>query len=91
MLAALVLPLSAPVPEEYAKRFDAMKPTEYGNYQVATGPYMLENDSAGKVLGIGYVPGKSATLVRNPNWNPATDFRPAYLNQIDIKLGGDRP
>ena len=89
VLAALVLPLSAPVPEEYAKRFDAMKPTEYGNYQVATGPYMLKNDSAGKVLGIGYVPGKSATLVRNPNWNPATDFRPAYLNQIDIELGGD--
>ena len=89
MLAALVLPLSAPVPEEYAKRFDAKKPTEYGNYQVATGPYMLKNDSAGKVLGIGYVPGKSATLVRNPNWNAATDFRPAYLNQIDIELGGD--
>jgi peptide/nickel transport system substrate-binding protein len=89
VLAALVLPLSAPVPEEYAKRFDAMKPTEYGNHQVATGPYMLKNDSAGKVLGIGYVPGKSATLVRNPNWNPATDFRPAYLDQINIKLGGD--
>jgi peptide/nickel transport system substrate-binding protein len=89
VLGALVLPLSAPVPEEYAKKYDAMKPTEYGNYQVATGPYMLKNDSAGKVLGIGYVPGKSATLVRNPNWNPATDFRPAYLNQIDIKLGGD--
>jgi peptide/nickel transport system substrate-binding protein len=89
VLAALVLPLSAPVPEEYAKKYDAMKPTEYGNYQVATGPYMLKNDSAGKVLGIGYVPGKSATLVRNPNWNPATDFRPAYLNQVDIKLGGD--
>ncbi len=89
VLAALVLPLSAPVPEEYAKKYDAMKPTEYGNYQVATGPYMLENDSAGKVLGIGYVPGKSATLVRNPNWNPATDFRPAYLNRINIDLGGD--
>ena len=89
VLAALVLPLSAPVPEEYAKQYDAMKPTEYGNYQVATGPYMFKNDSAGKVLGIGYVPGKSATLVRNPNWNPATDFRPAYLNQIDIELGGD--
>ena len=89
VLAALVLPLSAPVPEEYAKRYDARKPTEYGNYQVATGPYMLKNDSAGKVLGTGYVPGKSATLVRNPNWNPATDFRPAYLNQINIKLGGD--
>jgi peptide/nickel transport system substrate-binding protein len=88
VLAALVLPLSAAVPEEYAKRFDAMKPTEYGNYQVATGPYMLKNDSAGKVLGIGYVPGKSATLVRNPNWSAKTDFRPAYLNEIKIHLGG---
>ncbi len=48
VLAALVLPLSAPVPEEYAKRFDAKKPTEYGNYQVATGPYMFKNDSAGQ-------------------------------------------
>ena len=89
MLAALVLPLSAPVPEEFAKKYDAKKPTEYGNYQVATGPYMFKSNSEGKVLGIGYIPGKSATLVRNPNWNPATDFRPAYLNQINIEIGGD--
>jgi len=89
VLAALVLPLSAPVPEEFAKQYDAKKPTEYGNYQVATGPYMFKANGAGKVLGIGYQPGKSATLVRNPNWNPATDFRPAYLNQIDIQIGGD--
>jgi peptide/nickel transport system substrate-binding protein len=89
VVAALVLPLSAPVPEEFAKRFDAKKPTEYGNYQVATGPYMFKSNSEGKVLGIGYEPGRSATLVRNPNWNPATDFRPAYLDQIDIQIGGD--
>jgi peptide/nickel transport system substrate-binding protein len=89
VLAALVLPLSAPVPEEYAKQFDAKKPTEYGNYQVATGPYMFKADSSGKVLGVGYQPGKSATLVRNPNWNPATDSRPAYLDQINIQIGGD--
>jgi peptide/nickel transport system substrate-binding protein len=89
VLAALVLPLSAPVPEEFAKKYDAKKPTEYGNYQVATGPYMFKSSSEGKVLGIGYIPGKSATLVRNPNWNPATDFRPAYLNQINIEIGGD--
>ena len=57
------------MPEEYAKKFDAKKPSEYGNYQVATGPYMLKANSEGKVLGIGYQPGKSATLVRNPNWN----------------------
>jgi peptide/nickel transport system substrate-binding protein len=89
VLAALVLPLSAPVPEEFAKQYDAKKPTEYGDYQVATGPYMFKASSAGKVLGIGYQPGKSATLVRNPNWRSATDSRPAYLNQIDINIGGD--
>jgi peptide/nickel transport system substrate-binding protein len=89
VLAALVLPLSAPVPEEFAKLYDAKKPTEYGNYQVATGPYMLKSSSAGKVLGVGYQPGKSATLVRNPNWSASTDSRPAYLDQIDIQIGGD--
>ena len=85
---ALVLPLSAAVPKEYAEKFDKNKPSDYANYQVATGPYMLKNNAAGKVLGIGYIPGKSATLVRNPNWNASTDFRPAYLNEIDIKIGG---
>ena len=88
--AALVLPLTAPVPKEYAEKFDKSKPSDYGNYQVATGPYMLKNNAEGKVLGIGYVPGKSATLVRNPNWNAKTDFRPAYLNEIDIKIGGSQ-
>lgn len=86
---ALVLPLSSPVPEEYAKRYDAKKPTEYGTYLVATGPYMFKSNSAGKVLGLGYEPGKSATLVRNPNWHASTDFRPAYLNQINVQIGGD--
>ena len=89
VLDALVLALSAPVPKEFAAKFDAKKPTEYGNYQVATGPYMLQSDGAGKVLGIGYQPGKSATLVRNPNWSAATDSRPAYLDQINVKIGGD--
>jgi peptide/nickel transport system substrate-binding protein len=89
VVGALVLPVSAPVPEEYAKKFDEKKPSEYGNYQVATGPYMWKANKEGKILGIGYQPGKSATFVRNPNWNPATDFRPAYLNQINITIGGD--
>jgi peptide/nickel transport system substrate-binding protein len=89
VVASMVLPWTAPVPKEYANKFDAKKPSEYVNYQVATGPYMLENDTAGKVLGIGYQPGKSATLVRNPNWNASTDYRPAYLNKINISIGGD--
>src|SRR5271154_6343108 len=85
---ALCLPLTAAVPREYAEKFDKNKPSNYAAYQVATGPYMLKNNAEGKVLDIGYVPGKSATLVRNPNWNAKTDFRPAYLNEIDIKIGG---
>jgi len=85
---ALVLPLSAPVPKEYAEKFDKNKPSSYYEYEVATGPYMLKNNAEGKVLGIGYVPGKSATLVRNPNWNVKTDYRPACLNEIAIKIGG---
>jgi peptide/nickel transport system substrate-binding protein len=89
VVASMVLPYSAPVPEEYAKKFDAKKPSEYVNYMVATGPYMLKADGAGKILGTGYQPGKSATLVRNPNWNASTDTRPAYLDQINIAIGGD--
>src|ERR1700730_13321255 len=85
---SLVLPLTAAVPKEYAEKFDKHKPSDYGNNQVATGPYMFKNDKSGKVLGIGYVPGKSATLVRNPNWKAASDIRPAYLDEIRQKTGG---
>jgi peptide/nickel transport system substrate-binding protein len=85
---ALALPLSAPVPAGYARRFDRHSPSDYASYEVATGPYMLRNSASGKVLGIGYKQGRSATLVRNPNWRASTDLRPAYLNQIHIKIGG---
>jgi peptide/nickel transport system substrate-binding protein len=88
LASALVLPLSAPVPKEYAEKYDKHKPSDYSNYQVATGPYMLKNDSSGKVLQVGYFPGKSATLIRNPNWDASKDFRPAYLNETQIKIGG---
>jgi peptide/nickel transport system substrate-binding protein len=86
--SALVMPLSAAVPKEYAEKYDKNKPSNYAGYQVATGPYMFKNDSSGKVLGVGYFPGKSATLVRNPNWKESTDIRPAYLDEIQIKIGG---
>jgi peptide/nickel transport system substrate-binding protein len=89
VVGSMVLPYTAPVPEDYAKKFDAKKPSEYVNYMVATGPYMLKANGQGKILGVGYQPGKSATLVRNPNWSASTDFRPGYLNQINIAIGGD--
>jgi peptide/nickel transport system substrate-binding protein len=85
---ALQLPLTAPVPRSYARRFDAHLPSDYAEHEVATGPYMLQSNRAGLVLGIGYRPGRSATLVRNPNWRRSTDFRPAYLNRVHIVIGG---
>jgi peptide/nickel transport system substrate-binding protein len=90
LAGALSLPLSAPVPPEFAKPLDANHPTTYGSeYLVASGPYMVKANSKGKILGVGYQPGKSLTLVRNPRWNPQTDFRPAYLDQININIGGE--
>jgi len=85
---ATVLPLSAPVPVEYAKPLDAKAPSQYGSHLVATGPYMIPADATGKVLGHGYVPGRSLRLVRNPAWSAASDKRPAYLDAIDFKIGG---
>ena len=52
---------------------------------MATGPYMIENDDSGNLTG--YTPGKEILLERNPNWDPSTDYRPAYLDEIDIKEG----
>jgi peptide/nickel transport system substrate-binding protein len=84
---ALALPLSAPVPQSYAAPFDAKTTSTYGLNQVATGPYMVQNNAAGKA--IGYTPNREIKLVRNPNWDPATDYRKAYLDSIDIKEGTD--
>jgi peptide/nickel transport system substrate-binding protein len=84
---ALALPLTAPVPEEYAAKFDKQNPSTYGQNQVATGPYMIENDAQGKA--IGYQASRRIHLVRNPNWDAATDFRPAYVDEIDMPQGND--
>ncbi|MBE2320827.1 hypothetical protein DVA67_033015 [Solirubrobacter sp. CPCC 204708] len=84
---ALAYPATAPVPEKYAKKFDAEPQTTYGENQLATGPYMIKNDASGKA--IGYDPGKRIQLVRNPNWDKSLDFRPAYLDEIDNLQGND--
>lgn len=78
--AFLVMPVTMPVPKEYASKFDKESPSTYNENVVATGPYMVQNDSSGKA--IGYKPGKTIRLVRNPNWDASKDFRPAYLDEI---------
>jgi peptide/nickel transport system substrate-binding protein len=85
VLGALSLPISSPVPEEYAKEFDAESPSTYGEHVVFTGPYMVENNSSGELTG--YSPGKEINLVRNPSWDPDTDWRPAYLDSITVQEG----
>ncbi|HEX3650970.1 MAG TPA: ABC transporter substrate-binding protein, partial [Pseudonocardiaceae bacterium] len=91
LVSALSLPISMPVPESFAGPLDKKSPTSYGSkYLVATGPYMIRSNlKTGLFQGIGYQTGKSLTLVRNPNWNVKTDYRPAYLNQITFSIGGD--
>ena len=69
--AALVMPITMPVPEEYAEKFDAKNPSTYNTHVVATGPYMVKNDPRGNT--VGYQTGKSIDLVRNPNWDKSTD------------------
>src|SRR4051794_30295105 len=85
--AALVMPISVPVPEEYAKKFDAESPSTYDQHVVFTGPYMVKNDASGKVTGRD--PGKRIDIVRTPNWSKDTDYRPAYLDEVTIEEGND--
>jgi len=84
---ALGLAGTIPVPKDYAQKYDKGKTSTYGEHQVFTGPYMVPNDSSGKLTG--YTAGKEFTLVRNPSWDAKTDFRPAYLDKIVVKGGND--
>ena len=100
VIGALTLPVSSPVPEEYAKQFDAENPSTYGEHQVATGPYMIENDCVDDTARWST---RSATAsspatrrTRRSTWfatrtgrrsEARTDFRPAYLDEITIQEG----
>ncbi|HET6549391.1 MAG TPA: ABC transporter substrate-binding protein [Solirubrobacter sp.] len=86
---ALAWPSTAPVPEAYAKEFDAKTPSTYGEHQLSTGPYMIENNAQGET--IGYEPGRRIHLVRNPSWDAKLDYKPAYLDEIDNLEGNDDP
>jgi len=88
LAGALAMPISVPVPKEYAQRYDRETPSTYGEgHAVYTGPYMVESDAEGKATG--YNPGRSIRLVRNPSYAKAGDFRPAYLDEIEILAGNE--
>ena len=79
--ASLVMPITVPVPEDHAKKYDKHNPSTYNAHVAFTGPYMVQS----------YRPGRSIQLVRNPNWVAATDYRPAYADSILIKTNAYRP
>ena len=87
----LALPDTAPVPHDYAKKYDAATQSSYGMHQVSTGPYMIKNTKAGDINGVGYKPGQLIELVRNPNWSAKTSWRPAYANEVLFKEGYQDP
>jgi peptide/nickel transport system substrate-binding protein len=84
---ALGMPCTIPVPKDYAQKYDQGKQSTYGEHQVFTGPYMVENDGKGKITG--YKAGRKLTLVRNPSWDAKTDFKPANFDRIEVKGGND--
>jgi len=83
---ALVLPLSAPVPRTYAAPLDAHSPSTYRVHVAATGPYTPQ----ALAPGVGAAPhAKLVRLVRNANWVAGTDVRPAFVDEVDLRLGQD--
>jgi peptide/nickel transport system substrate-binding protein len=74
-LSILTLSFFAPVPGEYAASYAVGD--NYDGHVVGTGPYTLDT----------YDPGKTVVLIRNPNWDPATDpLRKARVDRIQVKL-----
>jgi peptide/nickel transport system substrate-binding protein len=88
------MPATAPIPEEVARCHP--QAGEYGRYVVTTGPYMIEGadqldiSSCGSQQPIsGFNPNRGLTLVRNPNYDPATDnteFRQANPDRFEITI-----
>jgi peptide/nickel transport system substrate-binding protein len=75
-LSILTHSLFAPVPGEYAASYAVG--ANYDGHVVGSGPYTPDV----------YIPGRSVVLVRNPNWDPATDpLRKAWVDRIQVRLG----
>jgi peptide/nickel transport system substrate-binding protein len=78
---ALALPISAPVPAEYARPLDRGAHSRYGMRPVSTGPFMLNPGTRA------YVPGERIELVRNRSWRPTATFRRPGFSAISILEG----
>jgi peptide/nickel transport system substrate-binding protein len=98
----LAMPASAPIPPlpgDPKARLGAATghDANWGQFLVATGPYMFEGSEAmdfsvpakEQTPVAGYAPGRSIVLVRNPSWSASSDdLRPAYADRIETTIGG---
>ncbi|MBA2616470.1 MAG: hypothetical protein H0U90_11970 [Actinobacteria bacterium] len=82
------MPATGPIPEEVAGCFT--KAGEYGRFLISSGPYMMEgsdnlNAASCKELKplAGFNPNQHLRLVRNPNYDEATDTKEARENFFD--------
>jgi peptide/nickel transport system substrate-binding protein len=91
-LYRISMPAAAPIPEEVGKCFK--KAGDYGRYVMSSGPYMIKGAdklnisscSAMKPIS-GFDPSKQLTLVRNPNYDQATDnTRANYVDGITVTI-----
>ncbi|HET8607271.1 MAG TPA: ABC transporter substrate-binding protein [Gaiellaceae bacterium] len=90
-LYRLAMPATGPIPGEIAKCFKGSKANSYGRDLISSGPYMIQGaDQVGKTCATikpmsGYdgANGTHLILVRNPNYNPATDSKAARENNPD--------
>ena len=87
-LFRLAMPAAAPVPREVASCFT--EAAEYGRYVVSSGPYMIEGSDAQDASSCdtlkplpGYDPNSQLVLVRNPDYDPATDTTEARETNVD--------
>jgi peptide/nickel transport system substrate-binding protein len=91
-LYRISMPAAAPIPQEVGKCFK--KAGDYGRYVMSSGPYMIQGSdkldisscSAMKPIS-GFDPSKKITLVRNPNYDQATDnTRSNYVDAITVEI-----
>jgi peptide/nickel transport system substrate-binding protein len=91
-LYRLSMPAAAPIPEEVAKCFT--KAGDYGRYVISSASYMIQGSDQLDITSCdtmkpiaGFDPSKSLTLVRNPNYDQATDdTRANYVDGIVVSI-----
>ena len=86
--AALSMPASAPVPKEYAAE---VRPSASRRRTARTRsrPARTWSRTTSRASSPATRRATEIKLVRNPNWDAATDYKPAYVDSITIKEGNE--